>query len=82
MFTGEFAVTAREHDGRQFSLFASAEDVRIQNQPNGSPVPGSLRVTEIETKNDLVLVVLPQPILGGGSWITVKTDQIDSQTRK
>ena len=78
MFTSEYAVAANQYDGRRFSLFASGEDVRVQNQPNGSPIPGSLRVTPIKTKENLVLVALPQPSLEAGSRVTVKTDQIHS----
>ena len=80
MFTSEYAVAANQYDGRRFSLFASREDVRVQNQPNGSSVPGTLRVIPIKTKEDLVLVALPQPSLEAGSRVTVKTDQLHVDT--
>lgn len=76
MFTGEFAVAAKQHDGRVFSLFASADDIRVGNQPHGSRALGMLRVTPIEIKDDLVLVALPQESLNAGRWVTVKSDQL------
>lgn len=76
MFTTEYAVTATQYDGRSFSLFASEEDVQVDFQPDSDPVPGLLRVTLIETKNDLVLVALPQHSLEAGSRVTVKRGQL------
>jgi len=76
MFTSEFAVAAKEHDGRTFSLFASEDDVHVDTQPNGSAVRGSLRVTSIQKKDDLVLIALPQPSLEAGLRVTVNRRQL------
>ncbi len=81
MFTSEFAVKAEEYDGKGFSLFALKDELDMEDQPNGSPVPGFLRITSIKEENHLVLVALPRPCLEGGQRVTVRSNQLRNESQ-
>ncbi|MBW8000757.1 MAG: hypothetical protein FVQ80_01880 [Planctomycetes bacterium] len=78
-FTGEFAVSGELFDNSGFSLFAQKEDLGFpkgKEPDENNSVHGTIRVTPLETKKDLVLVELPRPTLENGRSITVRTEQI------
>jgi hypothetical protein len=76
-FSGEFAVQGVLFDDTSFSLFAEEQDLRFDNEPqNNESVQGLVRVTTLDSRDDLFLVELPQPTIGNGRAITVKADKI------
>jgi hypothetical protein len=76
-FTGEFAVNGLMSNANEFSLFSPKEYLKFKEAPvEGKSVEGSIRVTKLQEKDDLVLVVLPQPALENGRTITVKASQV------
>ena len=79
-FTGEYAVKGALHDGTEFSLFASEEDVSVQNPlTEDGRVSGRIRVERLSEKDNLILISLPQPTFENGKIITVKNDQVHPQ---
>lgn len=70
-FSGEYVVMGRDFRNHLFSLFAPEEFVRPDGDPASGKVPGWVRVSLIDEKNDLVLVGLPMPALENGSMVTV-----------
>lgn len=77
-FTGEFAVQGEMFNAKGFSLFAPKECLNFDEGPvkKGKTVEGSIRVTKLQEKDDLVLVELPQPTFENGQTITVKSSQV------
>lgn len=77
-FTGEFAVRGEMFNAKEFSLFAPKKDLKFDEEPvkGGNSVQGSIRVTKLQERDDLVLVELPQPTFENGQTITVKASQV------
>ena len=77
-FTGEFAVRGEMFNAKEFSLFAPKEYLKFDEErvKKGTTVEGSIRVTKLQAKGDLVLVELPQPTFENGQAITVKASQV------
>jgi len=77
-FTGEFAVRGEMFNAKEFSLFAPKKDLKFDEEPvkKGKTVEGSISVTKLQAKDDLVLVALPQPTFENGQTITVKSSQV------
>lgn len=80
-FTGEYAVKAALHNGIEFSLFASEEDVSFRGAPTGDEhVEGRIRVQSLSSKDDLLLVSLPQPTFENGRTVTVRDNQVHRES--
>lgn len=76
-FSGEFAVQGELFDNTSFSLFVEREDLDFSNEPEeGRSVQGFVRVTTLDSKDDLCLVALPQPTIENGRAVTVKADKV------
>jgi hypothetical protein len=77
-FTGEFAVQGVMFNAKEFSLFAPKECLEFDEEhvKRGNTVQGSIRVTKLQEKDNLVLVALPQPTFENGQTITVKASQV------
>ena len=76
-FTGEYAVRGQLSDGTGFSLFAEKKDVDFSAAPTtNKPTKGVIRVLSVDSKDDLVLVMLPRPTFENGQTVTVKKSQI------
>jgi len=76
-FTGEFAVNGVMSNAKEFSLFSHKEYLNFKEAPvKGKAVEGSIRVTKLQEKDDLVLIALPQPTLENGQTITVRASQV------
>ena len=77
-FSGEFAVRGVMSNAKGFSLFAPKEYLDFDEGPvkKGKTVQGSIKVTKLQEKDDLVLVALPQPTFENGQTITVKASQV------
>lgn len=78
-FSDEYAVQGKLFNGRTYSLFASREDLDFEGDPTWDhPVQGSIRISILDQKEELLLVALPQTTLENGRTITVKTEQVKS----
>ena len=77
-FTGEYAVRGEMFNAKEFSLFAPKKDLKFDEETvkKGKTVEGSISVTKLQAKDDLVLVALPQPTFENGQTITVKSSQV------
>jgi hypothetical protein len=78
-FTGEFAVRGEMFNAKEFSLFAPKKDLKFFDEEpvkGGNSVQGSIRVTKLQERDDLVMVELPQPTFENGQTITVKASQV------
>ena len=76
-FSGEFAVQGVLFDNTSFSLFVEKQDLKFDDEPqNDKSVQGLVRVTTLDSKDDLLLVELPQPTIENGRAVTVKADKI------
>lgn len=76
-FTGEYAVKAALHDGTEFSLFASEDDVSFHGPPSEDEhVAGRIRVELLSQKENLLLISLPQPTFENGKTVTVGNKQV------
>lgn len=73
-FSGEFTVSGRDAQGREFSLFAQGQDVD-QDQ-------SLLRVERFVKGNGMVLVRLPQDTLENGNTITVHQEQLQKMSQR
>jgi hypothetical protein len=73
-FTGEYAVSATQSDGRNFSLFV---DENLVDSDQGME-EGWLSVEVIDRKGDNALIRLPAPSLEGSQIVTVKSSQLRS----
>ena len=79
-FTGEYAVKGVLHDGIEFSLFVSEQDVSVSEPPKENEhVEGLIRIVCLSKKNDLSLISLPQPTFENGQIVTVKTNRIEEK---
>ena len=77
-FTGEYAVSAAQSNGEEFSLFVD-ENLVDWEQPRGDGRgEGWLRVEVIDRRDDRTLIKLPAPSLEGGQFVTVRSDQLGS----
>ena len=81
-FSGEFAVQGETVDGKGFSLFAEADDVKL-DQPlpatSSAKVDGWIRVDVVDQRDGLMLVKLPSQALERGYYITVPARNVSSQ---
>jgi hypothetical protein len=75
-FTGEYAVSASQSNGEDFSLFMDENLVDWDRSGAGGRGEGWLRVEVIDHKGDKALVRLPSPSLEGGQFVTVRSDQL------
>jgi hypothetical protein len=75
-FTGEYAVSGEQSNGRSFSLFV---DDYLADCDNGTGY-GWLRVEVINRKGDDALIKLPALSLEGGQFVTVKSAQLGSRS--
>lgn len=72
LFSGEYAVSGKMFDGKEFSLFTTERALALDEHPTEeTPVEGAIRVTPMKVEGDLCLVLLPQPTLENGRSITV-----------
>lgn len=79
-FSVEYAVQAKDFEGKGFSLFAPSEFVESDELPSENHiVEGRLRVNAEAKEGDLVLIRLPRQALGSGHYATVKTEQLESR---
>jgi hypothetical protein len=76
-FSSEYAVILRSFTGKEFSLFASRQDVQCDDRPTDEqPSEGWLRVAITKRDGSLCLVRLPQSTIENGQSITVNADQL------
>ncbi len=75
-FSNEFAISAKDYRGEEFSLFVSRELVEPEGDPNISRVPALMRVRALDRAGDLVLIRLPAETFNNGYTVTVKQDQL------
>jgi hypothetical protein len=76
-FSSEFAVVVASFSGKEFSLFASQDDVRADREPSDDePVDGWLKVKVLERDGDHVLVQLPQSTIENGPYLAVRRDEL------
>jgi hypothetical protein len=76
-FSSEFAVVVTSFSGREFSLFASRDEVRSAREPgDDEPVDGWLRVKVLEGDGEHVLVQLPQSTIENGPYLAVRRDKL------
>lgn len=78
-FSGEYAVSAIDHAGAEFSLFTADSNVEHECEEigEGSECKGRVRVVVLGEKGDLTLVRLPGRTFANGSTVTVRSDQIE-----
>lgn len=80
-FSGEYAVSGILFDGAGFSLFADRNDLRYVGEPEKKQsVEGAIRVFTLASRDNLVLVALPQGTLENGNTITVKREAVTAST--
>ena len=76
-FSSEFTVVVEAFQGRVYSLFASRNDVRTEQDPTqDEPTEGWLRVHVLKHEGNNVLVQLPQSTIENGQYLAVRQDQI------
>src|SRR5262245_42707804 len=77
-FSNEYAVSGRQANGEEFSLFVSTLDARLDRPlESEESVAGWLRVDVWERKKDQVLVRLPvQTLERGLQFVTVSSNAI------
>jgi hypothetical protein len=75
-FTGEYAISASQANGEQFSLFADEGLVDIDESEGRE---GWLHVEIVERRGDHVLIRLPSPALEGGQFVAVRSNQLGTR---
>lgn len=76
-FSDEYAVCARQSSGKEFSLFASHDDVECEKTPTHQhPQKGWLRVSVLEQQKDHAIVRLPQQSFECGQFATVSVSEL------
>ena len=76
-FSTEYTVVVEAFDGRQFSLFASCDDVEAEGEPTEDhPVDGWLSVWVVNQQGGNVLVRLPQGTIENGQHLSVRQEQL------
>jgi hypothetical protein len=82
-FSAEYAVVIHQSDGSEVSLFAPQELVQCPQTPSfDHPVSGWIRVQLVEQQGKEMLVGLPRSTLENGQYITVATDQLETQPER
>jgi hypothetical protein len=82
-FSVEYAVTIRQSDGSEVSLFVPQEFVEVNGIPAANqPLAGWVRVGFVEEQDDLALVYLPRQTLENGQYITVQANQLESRPQR
>src|SRR5438132_1391113 len=80
-FSGEFAAQGETVDGKGFSLFAEADDVKLDKPLSAgrdAKVDGWLRVDVVDQGDGQMLVKLPSQALERGYFITVPARNVSS----
>ena len=81
-FTGEFAVSGVEFNGKGFSLFVPEDVLEFDGDPVGDEtVNGWLQVAVTGQQDQLLLVRLPRQTLENGQSITVNQSQVETRER-
>lgn len=76
-FSDEYAVQGELYDSTNFSLFLPKGEVLCEKEPGiGEKVEGSITVKPLDSRDNLVLVELPQTTFENGRTITVTKDQL------
>ncbi len=76
-FSDEFAVSAKQFNGKEFSLFVPSEHVAVSRDPApGQSVGGLLRVAILEAKGDLLLIRIPRQAFESGQVVTVNKSNV------
>ena len=79
-FNVEYAVRARDFEGKGFSLFAPTETVEVEQFPGeNESVEGWMCVKAEAQEGDLVLIRLPKQALGNGYYVTVRSKQLETR---
>ena len=79
-FSVEFAVQARDFEGKGFSLFAPTETVEVEKIPvENESVEGWMCVKAEAQEGDLVLIRLSKQALGNGHYVTVRSEQLETR---
>jgi len=82
-FSVEYAVSVRQSDGSEASLFVPQDFVECDGVPaSDHPVTGWIRVGLVERRGELVLVHLPRQTLEYGPYITVQPNQLESRPQR
>jgi hypothetical protein len=82
-FSVEYAVQARDFEGKGFSLFAPTETVEVEQFPNeNESVEGWMCVKTEAQEGDLVLIQLPKQVLGHGYYVTVLSNQLETRSAR
>jgi hypothetical protein len=83
VFSNERVVLVELPEGRAVTAFVDKRDVIVDRDPAvGEEVGGRLKVEVVETKNDSVLVELPQPSITGGPRVRVPKTLLDLEKTK
>ncbi len=79
-FSVEYAVQAKDFEGKGFSLFAPTETVEVEQIPNeNESAEGWMCVKTEAQEGDLVLIRLPKQALGNGYYVTVRSKQLETR---
>ena len=79
-FSVEYAVQARDFQGKGFSLFAPTETVEVEQIPGeNESVEGWMCVKAEAQESDLVLIRLPKQALGNSYYVTVRSKQLETR---
>jgi hypothetical protein len=82
-FSVEYAVTVRQSDGMDVSLFVPQGLVEVEGIPaSNQPLSGLIRVDLVEKQGELVLVHLPRQTLENGQYITVQANQLEARPQR
>jgi hypothetical protein len=75
-FTGEYAVSAAQVGGGEFSLFVPESYVQADENPTRDrAVDGWLKVSLYKQEGDCAIVQLPRECLESGRYVTVSLQQ-------
>jgi hypothetical protein len=79
-FSEEYAVSARDYQNVQFSLFVNESFVEHEcpEISEGVECNGRLLVIVLDEKQDLALIRLPGRTFENGSTVTVRDNQLES----
>ena len=79
-FSVEYAVQARDFQGKGFSLFAPTETIEVGQEPShDSSVSGFMHVEIISDEGDRTLIRLPREAFELGYYVTVSPDQLETR---
>ena len=82
-FSVEYAVSVRQADGSDVSLFVPQDFIDSDGVPAADrPSPGWIRVSLIQKQGELALICLPRQTLENGSYITIPADQLETRPQR